>query len=234
MRASRGFRLLLTAAWAPLAAAAAQAPARSISTVGDTALENDVRRLAARQLQAAPEQVVIEWRSLPTSAHPVALHLTGPDAAGIWTIASDLVDVVTGWTARFRLGLEVPAPVAARRLPRGTVLNDSDIIVARVVNWGPVHTSPTSVRAGWITRRVIRPHEPLREPAVAPAPLVGAGQPVLLVRDTQGLRLTVTGVATHAASLGETIAVRLGPKRLITAVVTGPGQVTATDTTSTP
>jgi flagella basal body P-ring formation protein FlgA len=129
----------------------------------------------------------------------------------------------------------VPAPssdsievaVAARRLPRGAVLRAGDISLARVVAGGPATRRQAAVHPGWVTRRVIQPGEVLRPPAVAPAPLVAAGQAVQFTYQHDGLALTLDGVAPVAGSLGDTIPVRLGARRRVTGVVAGPARVVA-------
>ncbi|MEO6445737.1 MAG: flagellar basal body P-ring formation chaperone FlgA [Gemmatimonadaceae bacterium] len=120
-------------------------------------------------------------------------------------------------------------PVATRRLPRGTVLRESDMTVARVALRGPASAQPAAVTAGWVTRRVVLAGEVLREPAVAPAPLVAAGQRVQFTYMQNGLQLTFDGVAMAAGSLGDAVAVRLGAKRRVTGLVSGPARVVATD-----
>lgn len=118
-------------------------------------------------------------------------------------------------------------PVASRRLPRGTVLSATDI------RWRPTQrTARSSTPAqqpttGWVTRRVILEGELLRPPAVVPAPMVRAGDPVRVRVTVQGLQLTTAGIATTSAVLGDTISVRLGPHRRLSGVVTGPNLVTA-------
>jgi flagella basal body P-ring formation protein FlgA len=119
--------------------------------------------------------------------------------------------------------LEQDFPVAARRLARGTVLTAGDVIVARV----SVRSSDAPAQPGWVTRRVIEQGEPLRAPAVAPKPMVSAGQPVRFVRQEQGIRLTVDGRAIHAGQLGDRISVRLGANRRVDGFVTGAGEVSA-------
>ncbi len=83
------------------------------------------------------------------------------------------------------------------------------------------------VEPGWIVRRIMRVGEVLRTPAVAPAPLVAAGQAVQFTVQEDGLALTLSGVAPVAGSLGDTIPVRLGARRRVTGVVTGPAHVVA-------
>ncbi len=130
------------------------------------------------------------------------------------------------------------AHVAARRIPRGTVLRDADMTIARVPARvdarGGVHADTTPVIPGWIARRVIQRGEVLRAPAVAPAPLVAAGQAVQFTYQQDGLELTLDGVAPVAGSLGDTIPVRLGARRRVTGVVAGPARVIATDLSRTP
>ncbi|MBK9407437.1 MAG: flagellar basal body P-ring formation protein FlgA [Gemmatimonadetes bacterium] len=130
------------------------------------------------------------------------------------------------------------AHVAARRIPRGTVLRAADMNIARVPARvdarGVVHVDTTPVIPGWIARRVIQRGEVLRAPAVAPAPLVAAGQAVQFTYQQDGLELTLDGVAPVAGSLGDTIPVRLGARRRVTGVVAGPARVIATDLSRTP
>lgn len=128
--------------------------------------------------------------------------------------------------------------VAARRIARGTVLRAADMTIARmparVDARGVVHADTTPVIPGWIARRVIQRGEVLRPPAVAPAPLVAAGQTVQFTYQQDGLELTLDGVAPVAGSLGDTIPVRLGARRRVTGVVAGPARVIATDLSRTP
>lgn len=134
--------------------------------------------------------------------------------------------------------LTADAPVAARRIARGTILRAADITIARVPMridaFGIARPDTTPVTPGWIARRVIQRGEVLRSPAVAPAPLVAAGQPVQFTYLQDGLELTLDGVAPVAGSLGDTIPVRLGARRRVTGVVAGPARVVATDLSRTP
>ena len=119
--------------------------------------------------------------------------------------------------------------VAARRLPRGTVLREHDITVVRATPREGARDTESPVTAGWVTRRLVRPGEPLRPPAVAPAPLVAAGSAVRVVVQGAAFQLSVDGVAAVSASLGDTIPVRLGARRRVRGVVTGPAEVVAVD-----
>ncbi|MBK6486414.1 MAG: flagellar basal body P-ring formation protein FlgA [Gemmatimonadetes bacterium] len=145
-------------------------------------------------------------RSLGTAASIGAAASTG---------AADSVDVL----------------VATRRLARGTVLRASDMTAARIGRRALVARSAArsagAVTAGWVARRIIQAGEVLRAPAVAPAPLVAAGQAVQYTYQQDGLALTLDGVAPVAGSLGDTIPVRLGARRRVTGIVAGPAHVVA-------
>jgi flagella basal body P-ring formation protein FlgA len=150
---------------------------------------------------------------------------------GLWTVEAA---GPTGerWTARLRVGLTRQVAVAARRLARGATLRENDIALIPAIVWDLPTAGdhlPDRPQPGWVTRRVIAEREVLRLPAVAPAPAVAAGQPVLLVYNggRNGLRLSVHGIARSAAALGQPVDVRLGPKRFVAGRVAGPGLVTA-------
>lgn len=124
--------------------------------------------------------------------------------------------------------------VAARQLPRGTVLTDRDMVVAPDSPSATVALDGTPVSAGWVTRRMVRAGEALRAPAVAPAPLFSANRPVRFVVKRDGIQMSIDGVALIAASLGDTIPVRLGAKRRMMGVVSGLDEVVALDSLRNP
>ena len=158
---------------------------------------------ARAQAQAGVSAASASGAGMPASRMPA----TGTLAPG----ADDSLDVL----------------VATRRLARGTVLRAGDMRAARVARRGPVARATGDVATGWIVRRVIQAGEVLRAPAVAPAPLVTAGQAVQYTYQQDGLALTLAGVAPVAGSLGDTIPVRLGARRRVSGIVTGPAHVVA-------
>lgn len=125
--------------------------------------------------------------------------------------------------------------VAARDLPRGTVLRAADmdtVIVAsasasgsRTSSSGPASRSALPDE-GWMVRRLVHRGEPLRAPAVVPPPLILAGSPVSLVWEVGGLRLTRSGTAVGPAHAGETVVVRVDARRRFVGVASAPGTVT--------
>lgn len=112
---------------------------------------------------------------------------------------------------------------AAHDLPRGVVLEASDIVLEPVGDMARGAT--TAVTAGWITRRVIREGEALRPPAVSPPAAVKAGQPVRVVWSRGDLEVSVRGTALRDAALGETVSVRVDTRRHLEGVAAGPGLV---------
>lgn len=128
----------------------------------------------------------------------------------------------------------VEVAVAARALTRGATLTAGDIARRCVAASGRFARRQTPVVPGWLVRRVMRAGEVLRTPAVAPAPLIAAGQAVQYSIQQDGLALTLSGVAPVAGSLGDTIPVRLGARRRVTGVVAGPALVVALAPSRTP
>ena len=128
-----------------------------------------------------------------------------------------------------RAGVLETTRVASRALARGLRLAEGDIREERAVHWGPPAAAAPRrfgepVAAGWITRRAVQSGEPLAWPAVAPPPMVVAGEPVRLEWLREGVRVTFTGIALHDAREGETVHARIAerPARLA-ARVTAPG-----------
>lgn len=128
----------------------------------------------------------------------------------------------------------VLVPVATRALPRGTVLSEGDFSVARVASRGRPQTPSSLAPTGWIVRRAMRRGEVLRPPAVTPAPLVATGDSVTVLVDATGLSLQVRGRAIAGGALADTVAVRLGPKRVVQATITGHRQLTLVSPTGVP
>ena len=125
------------------------------------------------------------------------------------------------------------APVATRHLPRGTVLSESDLRVARVAVRG-LHADLPATISGWVTRRTIRAGEVLRPPAIARRPLVPRGSTVDVAIRVGEVEVVTRGVATRDAELDDAVAVRLGPKRTVQGRVQGPGHVLLIDSLRTP
>jgi flagella basal body P-ring formation protein FlgA len=122
----------------------------------------------------------------------------------------------------------VLVPVAARPRARGVALAAEDIAWIRAE---PATRTPQPAAAvpdtGWITRRVIRAGEPLRPPAVAPAPVVRAGDEVEVVWTSGAVTVRRRGTVAASAGLGERVPVRIDARRRLTAIVVAPRVVRA-------
>lgn len=98
-------------------------------------------------------------------------------------------------------------PVAARDIARGVELTAADI------------AGDSTLRAGWLTRRVIHAGEQLKEPAVTPPQLVRAGTEITIRAETGGVLVTRTGTALMSGSLGERVRVRIDSQHTVTGIV---------------
>jgi flagellar basal body P-ring formation protein FlgA len=116
--------------------------------------------------------------------------------------------------------------VAARPLARGITLADGDVKVVPECDQ-PSHLASRTSPLGSITRRVIAEGEPLHAPAIAPAPLVTAGQQVELLWTSGGIHLTLHGTALARARHGDQVWVRLDARRRILGIAIAPGMVQA-------
>jgi flagella basal body P-ring formation protein FlgA len=103
------------------------------------------------------------------------------------------------------------AVLAARTLPRGTVLGPDDIRSGS--------PDPTAWPIGWVTRRVIRAGETLRPPAIGRPPLVRTGSAVSAVGGTGQVRIVRSAIAVGSGARGDTILVRVPRQAAIPAVV---------------
>jgi len=115
------------------------------------------------------------------------------------------------------------AAVATRTLPRGTVLAANDFVYRDTTLRGPIDTN--TVAAGWITRRLIGAGEVLRVPAVERPAVVSANEPVEVEWKDRNVLLTLRGIVTRNASLGERVSVRTDLGHRIEATVVAPGRV---------
>jgi len=106
--------------------------------------------------------------------------------------------------------------LAARELPRGTVIAVADVVG---------DTATARPIAGWVTRRVVKKGEPLREPAISPAPVVTNGETVLLRATVEGITVSRSATALADGAIGAAVRVRLSSQRTVNAIVTGPATV---------
>lgn len=93
-------------------------------------------------------------------------------------------------------------PIALRTMPRGTVLQATDV------------GGDASAVLGLETQRLITAGELLRAPAVAPAAVVRSGEAVTVRVEKDGIIVTRQGIALGMARIGQPVRVRVGPHSL--------------------
>ena len=116
-------------------------------------------------------------------------------------------------------------PVAARDLARGVVLTAADVELKPGNGAVSARSAGEQAGAGWVTRRVVRAGEPLREPAVTKPAVIESGQTVDAIWDEAGIVLRVRGTAVGAAAIGERVIVKVDARRRLEGVASGPGLV---------
>lgn len=217
---SSGSRLLVLVFPALLAAAPAFA--------GDAPrLETRTRARIAEMWGVDPAAIRIEWSdatdpgALPGDGIP---RIVGAGRNGWFAL---VVDSDSGGhrALRIRAGVLDTIHVASVPLAIGDRLGPTDTRLETQVRWGgPDRRSLSRAEPGWRVRRPIAAGEAICWPAVAPPPLVEAGESIALEWTKGAVRISAEGTAIHAAGLGDRIQVRLNGRRgLLEATVTAPG-----------
>ena len=187
-------------------------------------------RVAARiadSWRVPVEQVRLAWGRSSARVPPAddtSFRLLGHGEDGWFVVVFDPA-ASTAMAVRVRAGIERPVMVAARSLPAGSRLADGDLREEMRVHWGvPGADSVLAPGPGWEVRRTLTAGEVVGAPAVAPPPLVFAGQPVKMEWQRGGVEVSVMGIALNNARRGETVRARLEerPARL-TGTVVAPG-----------
>jgi len=211
-----------------------QEPATTAEWAPPAAVAAEVRGEVARRWGLPADRVRLEWtvvRGDTALARTARAGLKGSGAGGVWSVVfAPAAPGAPTLHARVRAGHVRQVLAAARPLPRGVALAAGDITTDTTVAWGAprLATGAAAERspvAGWITRRPIAAGEPLREPGVAPPPLIAAGQAVDAVWRRGGIALTVRGTALGDAALGERVIVRLDARRRVEGVAAAPALV---------
>lgn len=126
------------------------------------------------------------------------------------------------------------AVVMVRTMSRGDVVGDRDVAIERRAKSELPADAVRDVSAaiGMAVQQPLRPGQAIRSTDLARPQLVKRGEPVVLVYEVPGITLTARGKAEETGSLGDTVNVlNVQSKRVIQAVVSGPGQVTVTSLT---
>jgi flagellar basal body P-ring formation protein FlgA len=120
----------------------------------------------------------------------------------------------------------IPAVAVDRTVEHGELLKDSDLtILRRPKTEGGAVASIADV-VGMAARHQLRPGQPLHAADLMKPEIVQRNDTVTLVYQVPGIVLTLRGQAQEAGALGDSISVlNADSKRVVQAVVTGPGQV---------
>lgn len=116
-------------------------------------------------------------------------------------------------------------PRAAHAIARGAILSAADIAAGAAEPARALALRPAGVVApGWVARRIIAAGEPLVPPAVAPPPVVHAGDSVSVSWNGEQVRLVARGTAARSAAVGERLVVLLDGGRRVEAIATADGE----------
>lgn len=121
------------------------------------------------------------------------------------------------------------AAVLKRAVPRGEILRESDIAIERRPRNDSAADTVTELRAavGLAVRHQMRAGEALRKSDLAKPELVARGQPVMLIFEGAGMKLSMRAVAKENGTQGDVVNVtNLQSKRTVQGIVTGPSEIT--------
>lgn len=180
----------------------------------------------------AAENVPVARRSAESVALSAAAVQAIARRAGLdWANAEGLKTIVVhagagapgAMAGRARGNVEVLT--YARDIPAGDLVGPADIVWAKAAA-APLDAphDPDAV-IGMAARRPLRQGAPVAAHDVAAPIVVKAGEMISVTYDAEGISLSLQGKALAAAGVGETLNVENpASKKIIQAVVTGPGQ----------
>ena len=127
-----------------------------------------------------------------------------------------------------RVETVVRVPVVNRRIARGQIVRKGDVgwrEVPKARVRGDIIGNPSAI-VGKSARYALRPGRPVRNGDVEKPKLVARGSLVTLMLETSSMILTTRGKAMENGALGQTVqVVNIRSKRVIEAIVDGPGRV---------
>jgi flagella basal body P-ring formation protein FlgA len=120
----------------------------------------------------------------------------------------------------------VDAIAVDRPVERGEVLKASDLTTLRRPKGEGGALTEINTVAGLAARHELHPGQPLRAPDLMKPEIVQRNDNVTIVYQAPGVMLTLRGQAQDAGALGDTIGVlNAESKRVVQAVISGPGRV---------
>jgi flagella basal body P-ring formation protein FlgA len=164
--------------------------------------------LNARAVQLAAARAGLDWANAEGLRTIVVRAASGAGSAG-HAAAQGNVEVLT-W---------------ARSLQAGEVVQPQDLVWSKAAAAPPGAPSEPEAVIGLAARRPLREGAAVGARDVAPAQVIKAGDTVTVVFADEGVQLSLEGKAMGPAGVGETLNVQnTASKKIIQAVVTGPGQ----------
>jgi flagella basal body P-ring formation protein FlgA len=126
------------------------------------------------------------------------------------------------------IAIETVAAVAVEHpVERGELLKESDLTILRRPKSEGGAISEIADAAGLAARHQLRPGQPLHAADLMKPEVVQRNETVTIVYQAPGIVLTLRGQAQEAGAIGDSIGVlNVESKRVVQAVVAGPGQVT--------
>jgi flagella basal body P-ring formation protein FlgA len=166
-----------------------------------------------------------------------AVQLAAARAGLDWANAQGLRTIVVHGAPAASSAAAAGAPVAAvargnrdvltyaRSLSAGEVLQPTDLV------WGKAAAAPADAPAdpdlviGLVAKRPLRQGAPVSARDVAGVQVIKPGEAVTVTFDQDGVTLALQGKATGGAAVGEMLNIQnTASKKIIQAIVTGPGQ----------
>jgi flagella basal body P-ring formation protein FlgA len=209
--------------------------------------------ISARIAQVLSEQYSIgDTRNISVSFdHDVRTLQVEPDATSELQVVGLGYDTRTG---RFDVTFDLPASAELHRHParftgtaietvatvavehpveHGEVLKESDLTILRQPKSESGAITDVGDAVGLAARRQLRPGQPLHAADLMKPEIVQRNDTVTIVYQAPGLVLTLRGQAQEAGALGSSIGVlNAESKRVVQAVISGPGRVTVSAVTT--
>lgn len=200
----------------------------TISAPVNARIVRDVQWEVGRNWALDPDRIHLRWGSVSGEIpdRVVSVRILGTGAKGHWIALLAPADpMATPARLRVRAGVERLIPVAARDLPRGTVLKVDDIAHDPTVVWGRPKGDSIGVRPGWVVNRLLSEGDELRHPAVSEPNAVTSGEEIEIIWHRGPVAVSVGGVALGSVPLGDPVRVRTDSGRRLEGVAHGPGVV---------
>lgn len=200
----------------------------------ESALSAQQREITVRQVRY-DKPVQVAPGALTLQAQELFSHIPGQIAFMITAKSGGLDDT------RFKVSAVVEEwrelPVAARSLPRGTLLEPSDIVMARLNTRSlprDIADSPSKI-IGMATSGGISNGEAFQRSKLIIPPTIEVGAPVTMIVRSGSLEATASGVALESGADGDEIKVRNdSSKRIVTGKIVGNGSVLVSPVRSMP